>query len=357
MAVVEKTRILSDVGGESAWDPRGPQMSVRHVVGPAVGRRSDGRPAMRRREHGGDRARRRAEWGDGEAERHRTKPAHVCHSVDARRRRREEGGGGGKRAAVEELRRRFDRGRYELRRRRSEVAAAMEELRASSSSSNLSPSSSSSSAGAPPRSVPRVSCATALPAFSACRRLGVGSQIMAQLRFAVLAVPSSIASLTRWRRGRLEGAIRCGPLRLDEALWSRLSILSACSTPLNLAAAACVELAGPALVALAATAACVALAGRALVTLAAAALVALATAAACIVLAGLTLVALAAATRDNDPVYKGNRARKPYSCTVNYGESAETQQTEESMGPNYTTNNNSGAQMQDIVAKLNTKAA
>nr|XP_015613445.2 uncharacterized protein LOC107279024 [Oryza sativa Japonica Group] len=231
-------------------------MSVRHVVGffpspplpfshsspwPAAGqlwgggrgtRRSDGRPAMRRREHGGDRARRRAEWGDGEAERHRTKPAHVCHSVDERRRRREEGGGGGKRAAVEELRRRFDRGRYELRRRRSEVAAAMEELRASSSSSNLSPPSSSSSAGAPPRSVPRVSCATALPALSACRRLGVGSQIMAQLRFAVLAVPSSIASLTRWRRGRLEdelwleGAIRCGPLRLDEALWSRLSILS-----------------------------------------------------------------------------------------------------------------------------------
>ncbi|BAS82658.1 Os03g0184201, partial [Oryza sativa Japonica Group] len=69
------------------------------------------------------------------------------------------------------------------------------------------------------------------------------------------------------------------------------------TSPLTLAAAACVALAGPALVALAAAAAaCVALAGRALVTLAAAALVALATAAACIVLAGPALVACVALT-------------------------------------------------------------
>jgi hypothetical protein len=54
---------------------------------------------------------------------------------------------------------------------------------------------------------------------------------------------------------------------------------------------------------------------------------------------------------------KRHRARNPYSCTVNYGEPAETQQTEENMGPNYTTNNNGRAQTQDIVAKLNTKVA
>nr|XP_015613620.1 uncharacterized protein LOC4348395 [Oryza sativa Japonica Group] len=94
-------------------------------------------------------------------------------------------------------------------------------------------------------------------------------------------------------------------IRSTPALASFNSLSVACrhaarrsTSPLTLAAAACVALAGPALVALAAAAAAafVALAGRTLVTLAAAALVALATAAACVVLAGPALVAYVALT-------------------------------------------------------------
>jgi hypothetical protein len=57
-----------------------------------------------------------------------------------------------------------------------------------------------------------------------------------------------------------------------------------------------------------------------------------------------------------DPVYKENRARKPYNCTVNYGKPAKTHRTEKSKGPSYTTKKDGGAQPQDIAAKLNTKA-